>query len=105
MFSALFNGRINRISYFIGYIAFSMTSYFLAIIGAIVGNEAFSDLLTLIVISLVILTTISLYSRRIHDLGYSSWGLILLFVPFFNCMLLLALLFVSGQDKANSYGP
>lgn len=56
----------------------------------------------------VILTlpvTISLYVRRLHDIGQSGWLTLLTFVPIVSLGLYLYLLFAPGNDGVNQYGP
>lgn len=48
--------------------------------------------------------TLSLSVRRIHDLGYSGWLVILLFIPLINTITLLVLAVVPGQPTSNEYG-
>lgn len=42
--------------------------------------------------------------RRFHDLGWSGWFYLLLWIPFVNFVFLLFLLFAKGEASENKYG-
>jgi MFS family permease len=44
-------------------------------------------------------------ARRLHDLGWSGWLALLLFVPGVNVVALLMLLLAPGKAEANAHGP
>ncbi|WGL15469.1 DUF805 domain-containing protein [Microbulbifer bruguierae] len=48
---------------------------------------------------------LSVYIRRLHDLGRSGWWSLLMFVPLLNFILIIYLLFFPGTDGINSFGP
>jgi uncharacterized membrane protein YhaH (DUF805 family) len=41
---------------------------------------------------------------RFHDIGWSGWAALLMFVPLVDIVALLALLLVPGQKRPNLYG-
>jgi uncharacterized membrane protein YhaH (DUF805 family) len=43
--------------------------------------------------------------KRLHDLGYGGWLVLISLIPFFNLLLLLALLFKAGTSGSNRFGP
>ena len=43
--------------------------------------------------------------RRLHDMNWSGWAMLLIFVPLANLILYIALLFVKGTDGPNDFGP
>lgn len=53
---------------------------------------------------LSIIPLLAVTSRRAHDLGYSTWTILLLFVPFANVVYLVCLPFVKGTREGNRYG-
>ena len=57
-------------------------------------------LCSLIALSFVV----SLYVRRIHDIGKSAWWLLLLLVPFLNYVVVFYLLFKKGEASRNRFG-
>jgi|GEM_PF-6256234 len=48
---------------------------------------------------------ISGHVRRLHDFDKSGYWFLLAIVPFFNIILILALIFAKGTDGENKYGP
>jgi uncharacterized membrane protein YhaH (DUF805 family) len=52
-----------------------------------------------------IIPSLAVQVRRLHDIGWSGWLVLLNFVPFANIVILLILLFKEGQPGANQYGP
>lgn len=114
-------GRLTRTQYILGFIV----NFIIQIIGIVFlisfkGAIAFnSDLLFSIAANLpfliittlaFILTTISLYTmwglivRRLHDLGYSGWMVLIGVIPYINFILLILVLFTPGQNNENKYG-
>ena len=59
------------------------------------------------ILLMVLLTWISicLGIKRLHDIGWSGWWIILMFVPFVNIVISLILLFKRGTFGENKYGP
>ena len=47
----------------------------------------------------------ALIVRRFHDIGYSGWYLLAIFVPFVNFIALFVLLFFKSTPGENRYGP
>jgi uncharacterized membrane protein YhaH (DUF805 family) len=108
----LYRGRLNRRSYFTG-IVFCLFAFVISVeIGLFLFQfavEVFPFLLLervimwIIIIALAVLK-FSFNVRRLHDIGQSGWFALLLFVPFINILMVIALLFVSGENKKNAYG-
>ena len=42
---------------------------------------------------------------RFHDLNYSGWFALLLFIPYVDLLVGLYVIFASGTDGPNKYGP
>jgi uncharacterized membrane protein YhaH (DUF805 family) len=49
--------------------------------------------------------SIALGVRRLHDIGYSGWWLLIGFVPFVGGILLLVFALMDSQPGTNRYGP
>jgi uncharacterized membrane protein YhaH (DUF805 family) len=52
----------------------------------------------------LMIPSIALYARRLHDVGMSGWLYLLAFVPFGN-IFLLVVSFMPSQQQTNQYGP
>lgn len=108
--SCLFKGRINRRNFLIGNIIswFLIFSLIFSLFASVPHNQ--NDIsnfavLTFLILDVLFLTFLSsLIIRRYHDLGWSGWNLLLLFIPIMNLYLLLCLFLKIGQDKNNKYG-
>lgn len=118
----MFERRIGRLGFFLGQIymllwfiipllAYALINYSASTSGNSdpaasmpLVNVAFFIIAAVGVI-LILPVTISLYIRRLHDLGLSGWLTLLEFVPVVNLGLSLYLLFAPGNEGANQYGP
>lgn len=105
-FTRLFQGRVNRSTYFFGSIMleaiFIFTTYFLSVLrlsGLITG------LINILLVSFLIVVLVSLVIRRCHDLGKPGVFGLLLIVPFVNCFIYIYLLFFPGMEDNNDFGP
>jgi uncharacterized membrane protein YhaH (DUF805 family) len=71
---------------------------------------AASDTILLVVCQFVLIVVLPVWysmsqARRLHDLGWSAWLLVLHLVPFVGTLgLAIVCLFLKGQDGANQYG-
>ena len=56
----------------------------------------------------LIIPNLSVTVRRLHDLGYSGWFIVLVFVPCLGSIIgivILVFMVVEGQSQINNYGP
>ena len=104
----LFNGRINRRNYALGWTSATVIFYILVFLFSFLGEHIFSQLLSSIILIIVFLASIifdiSLHIRRFHDQNMSGWMSLLFFVPLVNFVLILFLLFAKGTKGVNKYG-
>jgi uncharacterized membrane protein YhaH (DUF805 family) len=54
---------------------------------------------------LILLPSIAVFVRRMHDVGKSGWFVLLSFIPVIGTVWLLALCITEGNSKKNEYGP
>jgi uncharacterized membrane protein YhaH (DUF805 family) len=64
-----------------------------------------SMLLTLFVWFALVLPSISVAVRRLHDLGRSGWWMLLSFIPAVGTVVLLVFCLQEGDPADNEYGP
>jgi uncharacterized membrane protein YhaH (DUF805 family) len=65
------------------------------------GTHPLSQALCLIAAAVIILRAVV---SRFHDIGWSSWAVLLMFVPLVGVAAFLLLLIVLGQKRPNLYG-
>jgi uncharacterized membrane protein YhaH (DUF805 family) len=53
----------------------------------------------------VILPSLAVTVRRLHDTGKSGWMLLIGLIPFVGPIILLVFYFTDGEPGANQYGP
>ena len=59
---------------------------------------------TNVVVALILLTSLYLFIRRLHDLNRPAWLSVLAIVPYINLILLVYLLFFKGTSGPNRFG-
>lgn len=106
-----FNGRASR-SEFWGYHLFF--SFLLAVAVQIIMvmgfliNETFGNIVSLLIglaqLGLVI-PSLSVGARRLHDTGRNAWWLLLLLLPLVGVIVLIVFWAQPGQEGENQYGP
>jgi uncharacterized membrane protein YhaH (DUF805 family) len=89
-----FNGRARRSEYWY----FALCSFLISIILALIGFYAGFTLLGNLYSLAVLIPSIAVGVRRMHDVGKSGWYLI---IPIYN----LVLACTDGQHGPNQYGP
>ncbi len=104
------SNRIGRLEFLFWFVASVLSAGILLSIVASLTNTAieagrtrhpFPQALCLIVAAVVILKAVA---SRFHDIGWSSWAVLLMFVPLVDIVAVLVLLVVPGQKKPNLYG-
>jgi uncharacterized membrane protein YhaH (DUF805 family) len=95
-----FSGRARRSEYWFAYLAVILAYLVVAIIGGILHAR----FLIFLVVLAVIVPSLAVGARRLHDTGRSGWWLLLGIVPFGGFVLLYW--FVSDSAPGdNEYGP
>jgi uncharacterized membrane protein YhaH (DUF805 family) len=100
---ARFGGRASR-SEFWWWLLFAVL---VALIVAAMDGTVFEEsmLLTLLVWLALLLPSISVGVRRLHDLGRSGWWMMLSFIPAAGAIVLLVFCLQEGDPGGNAYGP
>lgn len=96
-----FNGRANRPQYWYFVLCVFVISLLLGIIdGLFFGRQVLSLLFSLA----VLVPSIGLGVRRLHDLGKPGWWYFMILIPLVGPIALLVLFCLKGEDKDNQYG-
>lgn len=113
---ANFSGRARRREYWM-FVLFNLIFAIVAMIidmilgtGFKMGMGAYSTTLPygwiyLIYMLAVIIPSIAVGVRRLHDLGKSGWMLLIVLIPFIGAVWILVLFLMDGTPGPNSYGP
>jgi len=99
-----FSGRATRSEYWwwaLFILPLTLASY---AFDAMESGSIVTLLIYVVDVSLVI-PTIALLVRRLHDTGRSAWWILLTFVPFIGPLVLLVFTVRSGEEYRNKYGP
>lgn len=107
----LFKGRINRSTFYVGLLLYILIScfyllsdiYFKNNFSSFYNNDIETLLIFIIVIPLIVFG-VSLYVRRLHDLGHSGFWTVLIMVPIIGFIFYFYTLFRKGQESTNKYG-
>ncbi len=95
-----FSGRASRPDYWYFVLCVFVISLVLGIIDAVIGVRLFTSIFSLA----VLIPSVGLGVRRLHDLGKPGWWYFMVLVPLVGGIALLVLFCMKGEDKANAYG-
>jgi uncharacterized membrane protein YhaH (DUF805 family) len=97
-----FKGRARRTEYWM-FVLFSLiVSIILTIVEAILGV---SSVLTGLYSLAVLLPTLAVSVRRLHDTGRSGWWLLIGLIPLIGGIILLVFSCMDSDPNENQYGP
>ena|SRR5579862_1566690 len=104
---AVFDGRARRKEYWFFQLMNTLVIVVLVVVGGVAPGMSFSPSRLLIVLYLcaVLLPSLGVTVRRLHDIGRSGWWIFISFVPFVGGIILLVFTFMDSQPNANQYGP
>lgn len=104
-----FSGRARRKEYWMFVLFNIIISIVLAMVdgmlGLKVGGEQGAGLLGLIYSLAILLPSIAVGVRRLHDTGRSGWWMLIAFVPFIGFIVLIVFFVLDSQPGSNEYGP
>ncbi len=105
---AVFSGRARRREYWFFFLFNALISLALAsidnsmgMLDASVGLGVLGGLYTLA----VMLPSVTVGVRRLHDTGRSGWWILISLVPIVGAIVLVIFLATSGQEGDNQFGP
>ena len=110
---ATFSGRASRSEYwwaYLGYVVIATVLQIFALVGGIALIDAgelalLPGLIALGGIVAMIIPTIAVSVRRMHDTGKSGWMLLILIIPCIGFILWIVWMVEDGQAHDNAYGP
>lgn len=104
---AVFNGRARRMEYWMFVLFNIIISLILAIFGQSLfknGNIAEPQLLNNIYSLIILLPTIAVSVRRLHDLDKSGWWFLLFLIPIIGTILMVFFFVQQGTSGRNRFG-
>lgn len=103
-----FSGRARRSEFWWWYLTIFLVAVAFAIAAYLWGSGALGTALALGYTAfglLILLPTIAVAVRRLHDRGLPAWWLLLVFLPIVGELAVLILMALPGQPGTNRYGP
>jgi uncharacterized membrane protein YhaH (DUF805 family) len=107
----MISNRIGRLEYFLWCsVPIVVGSVLAELIGLSIGaiNLQSDDAAVRRVVTPVVLIVAVIILRagvsRFHDIGWSGWFVLLMFVPLLNLIIFLLLVFIPGQKTGSKYG-
>jgi uncharacterized membrane protein YhaH (DUF805 family) len=104
---AVFSGRARRKEYWM-FVLFNIIFSFVAtLLDSVIGTTSDSGygLLSVLYSLAVLLPTLAVGIRRLHDIGKSGWWLLITLIPLIGSIWLLVLFATDSQPGVNAYGP
>jgi uncharacterized membrane protein YhaH (DUF805 family) len=96
-----FSGRARRTEFWV----FVLVNAVVQAVLSIVGNAMDNNVLLSIYSLLVLLPTIAVWVRRLHDTGRSGFWLFIGLIPIVGFIVLLVFALIPGAQGPNQYGP
>ncbi|MEE1795025.1 DUF805 domain-containing protein [Streptomyces sp. BE308] len=95
-----FSGRARRKEYWMFVLFNFIAAVILMVIGGVIGTQ----IPYYIYLVAVIVPSIAVVVRRLHDTGRSGWWILISLVPLVGGIILLVFLATEGKYEANEYG-
>ena len=99
---ANFNGRARRKEFWMFVLFYAIFAIITSILDGIIGTYG---IISIILSLALLLPSLAVTVRRLHDIGKSGWWIFIDFVPLIGPIWLLILLIQEGQHGPNEYGP
>lgn len=102
----VFGGRARRKEYWFFALFNTLISFALGFIDVAVGFTAASSvgILSVIYGLGVIIPSLAVTFRRLHDTGRSGWWLLILLIPLIGAIVVLVFMILDSEPGANQYG-
>ena len=97
-----FDGRARRKEYWMFTLISGLIAIGLVVVESLVGGPG---ILALLYWLAVLLPSIAVSIRRLHDTGRPGWWLLLGLIPFVGGIIVLVLMVLEGDAEQNEYGP
>ncbi len=99
---AKFDGRAGRAEFW----WFALANFILYfVLGLLFQVSAIFVVVYIIAVLALIVPSIAVTVRRLHDTDKTGWLVLLAFIPFVGSIILIVLCAIAGDQGANQYGP
>jgi uncharacterized membrane protein YhaH (DUF805 family) len=98
---AIFTGRARRTEYWM----FLLVSFGISIILEIIDAAAHTTLLGILYSLAILIPSVAVGVRRLHDTGRSGWWLLLALIPIVGTIIVIVWYATDSQPGENAYGP
>ena len=105
---AVFDGRARRKEYWMFALINVVITFVLILIDSLIGTfspQAGIGLLSGLYALAVLIPSIAVTVRRLHDTGRSGWWILITLIPIIGGIVLLIFMLLDSQPGANQYGP
>lgn len=96
-----FSGRARRSEYW----WFTLFAIILYVVAAIIDAAIGNSIVVILVALALLLPSLAVTVRRLHDTGRSGWWILIALVPFVGGIILLVFECLDSQPGPNNYGP
>jgi len=97
---AVFEGRARRQEYWL----FALLYFILAIIAGFADGVSGSGLISGLLALALLIPSIAVLVRRLHDTDRSGWWALLMLIPILGTLILLVFCVLKGTDGSNRFG-
>ena len=97
-----FRGRINRAKYWLALLAFVVADIVLGLVGWVLGNGVVFQLLSFMVNLAVLIASIAVCIKRLHDRDRSGWWLLLFYAGPVGVALIGGFIFWAAADAVGT---
>ena len=101
---AKFDGRSARSEYWWPVLAMAIVNYLIILPIQLLVSEGFGGILSLVFSLAVIIPTIAVAVRRLHDTDKSGWWYLLVFVQIIGWIALIVFFATAGTSGSNRFG-
>jgi uncharacterized membrane protein YhaH (DUF805 family) len=99
---AVFSGRARRAEYWYFVLFNVLVSIGVGIVGRMFGGDG--NVLGTIYALVVLIPSLAVLSRRLHDIGKSAWWMLIALIPLIGAIILIVFAVKEGQEGSNQYG-